>query len=73
MKKLTSLLATSVLVLSLSGVALADGDGGNTHGPGLPTSGPPVQTPSLEASADDQYYAAASDLTLLIVWLESIL
>jgi hypothetical protein len=68
MKKLTTLFVTCILVLSLSGIALADG--GATHGPGLATYGPPVPTPSLETGTDNQYYAAASEIALLMAWLE---
>ena len=68
MKKLTSLFATCILVLSLSVIALAEG--GVTHGPGLATYSPPVPTPSLGTRTDDQYYAAASEIALLMVWLE---
>ena len=69
MKKLTSLFATCILVLSLSGIALADG--GNTHGPGLPPPPPSGgETSSASATAESQYYNALSELTLLMTWFE---
>lgn len=70
MKKLTTLLVTCILVLSLSGIALADGDGGVLHGPGSPVAAPPQETSSAPANTDELYYPTASDFTLLIVWLE---
>jgi hypothetical protein len=68
MKKLTSLFVTCILVLSLSGIALADG--GATHGPGAPSTLPPPVPQTNSATETAEYYDVLSELTLLVTWFE---
>lgn len=70
MLKVTRSVASGVLALALSGVALADG--GITHGPGFqsPPPTPATKTDSAAENTGVQYSAVASELTWLIVWLE---
>jgi hypothetical protein len=71
MKKLQKLLISSILVLSLSVIALADG--GATHGPGGQPPPPPPpggEAASAVGNSGVQYYALASELTSLMAWLE---
>ena len=66
MKKLTSLFATCILVLSLSGTALADG--GITQGPGMPSPAPGGT--GAAANAEAQSHDVLSEWTLFVTWFE---
>ena len=71
MKKLSSFVATCILLLSLTAVAFADG--GITQTPGSKDDPPPPPgggAPSASETAPDQFALAASELAWLATWLE---
>jgi hypothetical protein len=80
MTKLTRFFGTCLLVVSISVVALADGDGGETHGPPAPAPTPAVQyvTDSAETTDSNQTDQnavpdLAAEADLLAAWLVSVL
>ena len=73
MSKLARLFATSMLVVSLSAVVLADG--GETQGPNLPSPAPPTASNAVAPGAmalnpvQDSAIEIATEVTLLVALL----
>ncbi len=81
MTKLTRFFGTFLLIVSISAVALADGNGGNTQGPPAPPPPPAAQSVTDSAETIDSTQTAqnsvldvaTAEADLLEAWLVSAL